>query len=192
MKHIELKGTIRKTGKKSEVKALRASGLVPCNLYGNGVENVIFSVDAADLKNLTDTPAAHIVDIVLDNGEKHCAVLHEAQWHPVTDKPLHMDFLAVSDSKPIVIEVPVNVTGHSEGVKLGGKLVVAVRKLKVSAVMAKLPDEVPVDVTTLQIGKQIHAGDLHFEDFDIVSPKSTIICSVRATRASATTDAAQA
>ncbi len=186
MKHIELKGQLRQTGNKAAIKAIRRQGLVPCNLYGNGIENVIFTVDARDLKAVTNTPASYLIDIVLDNGEKYVAILHEAQWHPVTDEALHMDFLAVADNKPVVIAVPVKVTGHSEGVKLGGKLSVAVRKLKVSALPANLPDEIEVDVTSLQIGKQISAGDLHFENFNIVSPKATIICAVKATRASAT------
>lgn len=184
MKHIELKGQLRTAGNKAAVKAVRAQGLVPCNLYGNGLENVLFTVSAFDLKAVTHTPNAYIVDIVLDNGEKYAATLHESQWHPVTDEPLHMDFLAVTEDKPVTIAVPVKITGHSEGVKLGGKLLVSSRTLKVSALEANLPDEVEVDITSLQIGKQIHAGDLHFDNFSIVSPKATIICSVKATRAS--------
>ncbi|MCQ2145771.1 MAG: 50S ribosomal protein L25 [Bacteroidales bacterium] len=184
MQHIELKGQLRAAGKKSASKALRAQGLVPCNLYGNGIENVLFTVSAMDLKAVTHTPNAYIVDITLDNGEKYAAILHESQWHPVTDEPVHMDFLAVSEDKPVTIAVPVKVTGHSEGVKMGGKLLVSARKLKVCALMANLPDEVEVDITDLKIGKQINAGDLSFENYSIVSPKATIICSVKATRAS--------
>ena len=96
-----------------------------------------------------------------------------------------MDFLYVSEDKPVVINVPINITGHSEGVKLGGKLLVSSRKLRISAYMDKLPDFVEVDTTSLQIGKQIVAGDLHYEGVTIVSPKGTIICSVRPTRATA-------
>lgn len=185
MKHIELKGQLRQAGNKAVVKAIRKQGLVPCNLYGCGIENVLFTVSAQDLKSVTNTPASHIVDITLDNGEKYQAVLHEAQWHPVTDQALHVDFLAINDEKPVVIEVPVKVTGHSEGVKLGGKLEVKVRKLKVSALAANLPDEISVDVTHLQIGKRILAGDLEIENVTVVSPKATIICGVKATRAAA-------
>jgi len=189
MKHIELKGQLREAGNKAAVKAIRAQGLVPCNLYGNGIENVLFSVDAKELKAVTHTPNAYIVDIVLDNGEKYAAILHEAQWHPVTDEALHMDFLAVAADKPVTIAVPVKIEGHSEGVKLGGKLLVSARKLKVSAMAEYLPDQVVVDITTLQIGKQITAGDLHYENVNIVSPKATIICAVKATRASAAASA---
>jgi len=185
MKHFELNGQIRKAEGKAAVKAIRKAGLVPCNIYGNGMENVLFTVDAKDLKGLTNTPFSYIVDIKLDNGASYAAVLHESQWHPVTDEALHIDFLAISDEKPVVMQVPVNVFGHSEGVKLGGKLQVSVRKLKISALPANLPDEIGVDVTSLQIGKTITAGDINIENVAIVSPKTTIVCSVKATRASA-------
>lgn len=190
MKHFELKGQLREAAGKKALKALRKEGLVPCNLYGLGLENILFTVDAKDLKGLTHTPNSYIIDLSLSNGQKLSAVLHELQWHPVEDQCLHIDFLAVNDTKPVVIDVPVVVTGHAEGVKAGGKLLVSTRKLKISAMLADLPDTLEVDSTPLQIGKQIVAGDLHYEGVTIVSPKATIICSVRPTRASA--QAAQA
>ena len=186
MKHIELNGKVRETGNKAVVKAIRRSGLVPCNLYGQGMENVLFTVDAKELKTVTHTPNSYIVDLKLDNGTSYMAVLHEAQYHPVTDEALHMDFLVVTENKPVTIDVPVVVTGHSEGVKMGGKLLVSTRKLKVCASLENLPDTLEVDTTSLKIGKQIVAGDLHYDGVTIVSPKATIICSVRATRASNT------
>ena len=185
MKHIELKGLIREAGNKAVVKAIRKEGLVPCNLYGLGMENVLFTVSAKDLKSVTHTPNSYIIDLELSDGKKYQAVLHEIQWHPVTDEALHVDFLAVSAEKPVVIDVPVKITGHSEGVKLGGKLLVSSRKLRISAMLDKLPDDIEVDITSLKIGKQIVAGDLHYEGVTIVSPKGTIICSVRPTRATA-------
>ena len=185
MKHIELKGSVREAGNKAAVKSIRKAGLVPCNIYGLGMENILFTVNTKDLKALTHTPNSYIVDLKLDSGKEFYAVLHEVQWHPVTDEALHVDFLYVSEDKPVVINVPINITGHSEGVKLGGKLLVSSRKLRISAYMDKLPDFVEVDTTSLQIGKQIVAGDLHYEGVTIVSPKATIICSVRPTRATA-------
>lgn len=184
MKHIELNGQIREAGNKAAVKSIRKEGLVPCNLYGNGMENILFTVTAKELKSVTHTPNSYIIDIKLD-GKTYLAVLHEVQYHPVTDEALHVDFLSVSEEKPVVIDVPVKITGHSEGVKLGGKLLVSSRKIRISALLDKLPDLVEVDTTSLQIGKQIVAGDLHFEGVNIVSPKATIICSVRPTRATA-------
>ena len=183
MKHIDLKGQVREAGNKAAVKAVRRAGQVPCNIYGLGIENVLFTIDAQDLKTITHTPNSYIVDLELNNGKKMYAVLHEVQYHPVTDEALHVDFLAVSEDKPVTIEVPVKVVGHSEGVKMGGKLLVSSRKLRVSAMMNNLPDVLEVDSTHLMIGKQIVAGDLNYEGVTIVSPKATIICSVRPTRA---------
>ena len=183
MKHIELKGQIREAGNKAAVKAVRRAGQVPCNIYGLGIENVLFTIDAQDLKTITHTPNSYIIDLELSNGTKMYAVLHEVQYHPVTDEALHVDFLTVNEEKPVTIEVPVKVVGHSEGVKMGGKLLVSSRKLRVSAMMNNLPDILEVDSTHLMIGKQIVAGDLNYEGVTIVSPKATIICSVRPTRA---------
>ena len=183
MKHIELKGQIREAGNKAAVKAVRRAGQVPCNIYGLGIENVLFTIDAQDLKTITHTPNSYIIDLELSNGTKMYAVLHEVQYHPVTDEALHVDFLTVNEEKPVTIEVPVKVVGHSEGVKMGGKLLVSSRKLRVSAMMNNLPDLLEVDSTHLMIGKQIVAGDLNYEGVTIVSPKATIICSVRPTRA---------
>ena len=183
MKHIELNGQVREAGNKAAVKAIRRAGQVPCNIYGLGMENILFSVDAQDLKTITHTPNSYIIDLKLNDGRGGYAVLHEVQYHPVTDEALHVDFLAVGTEKPVTIEVPVLVTGHAEGVKMGGKLLVSSRKLRISAMMDKLPDVLEVDSTHLMIGKQIVAGDLNYDGVSIVSPKATIICSVRPTRA---------
>ncbi len=182
MQHIELKGQVREAGNKAAVKAIRRAGQVPCNIYGLGIENVLFTIDAQDLKTITHTPNSYIIDLELGD-KKMFAVLHEVQYHPVTDEALHVDFLTVVEDKPVTIEVPVKVVGHSEGVKMGGKLLVSSRKLRVSAMMNNLPDVLEVDSTHLLIGKQIVAGDLNYEGVTIVSPKATIICSVRPTRA---------
>ena len=184
MKHFELKGQLRQVGNKAAIKAIRAQGLVPCNLYGLGLENVLFTVDAKDLKGLTHTPASFIVDLVLD-GKKYTAVVHELQFHPIEDVCLHVDFLQVNEEKPIAIKVPLNITGHAAGVQAGGKFVKNVRELRISALMKNLPDQLDVDITKLGIGENIVAGDLKYEDITILNPKSTIICGVKATRQSA-------
>lgn len=181
MKHVALPGTIRVTGTKADIRNVRKDGKVPCIIYGNGIENTTFAVDAKELDLILSSPDSHLIDLDID-GKKVCAVLREVQFHPVNDKALHADFFAVSEDKPIVIDVPVRIYGNSEGVKLGGKLNVSVRKLRVSALMANLPDELPVDVTNLKIGKRINAGDLHYDNVTILTPKSIIVCSVKSTR----------
>ena len=183
MQHFELKGTTRKVGNKAVIKAFRREGLVPCNLYGLGMENVLFTVNAKELKALTDTPKSFIVDLVLDDAKKaQTAVLHELQWHPVTDACLHVDFLAVDEKKPIAISVPLVITGHAKGVQQGGKFYQNARSIKVSAAMKDLPDEVPVDITDLGLDKRIKAGDIQLKNVAVVSDKDTIICGVKTTR----------
>ncbi|MBQ6253931.1 MAG: 50S ribosomal protein L25 [Bacteroidales bacterium] len=182
MKHFEINGQVREVGGKPAIKAIRRQGLVPCNLYGQGMENVLFTVNEKDLMGITHTPASHIIDIKLDNGQTFMAVVHELQFHPVKDNCLHVDFLAVSEDKPIAIKVPIVVSGHPVGVQKGGKFVLVSRFIKVSALMANLPDTVNVDVTKLDIEKRIVAGDIKLENVSVVSPKDTIICTVKATR----------
>lgn len=181
MQHFELNGQLRQVGNKATLKAFRQQGLVPCNLYGLGIENVLFTVSEKDLKALTNTPKSFIVDLNLD-GKKCTAVLHELQWHPVTDACLHVDFLAVDENKPIAIDVPLVISGHSVGVQRGGKFYQRERSLRVSAVMANLPDEITIDITDLNIDKRIKAGDVQVEGVSIISNKDTIICGVKATR----------
>ena len=182
MKHFELNGTVREVGGKPAIKAIRKQGLVPCNLYGQGMENVLFTVSDKDLQGITNTPASFIIDIKLDNGKAYTAVVHELQFHPVKDNCLHVDFLAVSEDKPIAIKVPIVVSGHPVGVQRGGKFVLVSRFVKISALMKDLPDTIDIDVTPLDIEKRIVAGDIKVEGVSVVSPKDTIICTVKATR----------
>ena len=182
MKHFEINGKVREVGNKAVIKAIRRQGLVPCNLYGQGMENVLFTVSEKDLQGITNTPASYIIDIKLDNGQSYTAVTHELQFHPVKDNCLHADFLAVSEDKPIAIKVPIVVSGHPVGVQRGGKFVLVSRFIKISALMKDLPDTVNIDITPLDIEKRIVAGDIKVEGVSVVSPKDTIICTVKATR----------
>ena len=182
MQHFELKGQIRQVGNKATIKAFRKQGLVPCNLYGGGMENVLFTVDAKELAGLTNTPSSYIVDIVLDGDQKYEAILHELQFHPVKDNCLHVDFLAVSADKPVCIDVPIVITGHAIGVQQGGKFYQIARKLRISALEKDLPDDITVDITGLKIEKRIVAGDIKIDNVKVVTDKDSIICGVRTTR----------
>ncbi|MDR3350301.1 MAG: 50S ribosomal protein L25/general stress protein Ctc [Prevotellaceae bacterium] len=182
MKTIDLKGTARKDLKKSAVKSLRRNGQVPCVVYGNGSENIHFTVDEKELKNLVYSPNVYLVNLDIE-GKISQAVMREIQFHPVTDKILHIDFYAIDAAKPIAIDVPVTISGNSEGVRAGGKLHILNRKIKVSALPKDLPDTLPVDITDLALGKTITAGDLSFDKVNIITPKTTIICTVKLTRA---------
>lgn len=182
MKNFELHGRIRKAGNKAMINAFRREGLVPCNLYGKGQQNVLFTVKAKDLRALTHTPAAYIITLLMDDNSKYTAILHETQFHPVEDICLHVDFLAVNEEDPIAIDVPVNITGHAAGVQAGGKFVQLLRRIRVSAQMKYLPDQLDIDVTSLGIGGRIVAGDLKYDNVCILTRKNSIICTVRSSR----------
>ena len=182
MQVINLKAVARPDFGKAAAKAVRRQGMIPCSLCGNG-ETVAFSVDAKAVKPLIYTPNSFIVEFDFD-GKIEKAVMREVQFHPVREEILHIDFYRVAEGKPVAIAVPVRLTGTAEGVKVGGKLVLSARKLTVSGMLDKLPDEIVVDVTSLGVGKTIFVGDLEFEGLKFITPATAAVCAVRVTRAS--------
>ncbi len=111
------------------------------------------------------------------------AVLKDIQFDPVKDTVMHIDFLEVNDTKPVVVEVPVKLEGHAEGVKAGGKLTLSMKKLKVKAVYTEIPERVVVNVDNLALGKTLQVGDLHFEGLELMNAKNAVVCAVQLTRA---------
>lgn len=190
MKTFALNGTARTVGKKADVKAMRRNQQVPCVLYGNNTKNIHFSVDEKALKNLLYTPHSYIVEVNID-GQTYPSVMREIQFHPLTEKALHIDFYLIDEAKPLVVDIPIVFEGNSIGVRAGGRLNIITRKLKVQALPKDLPDTLPVDISELGLGKNIVSGELSFENLAIVTPKTTIICAVKTTRA-AVSDAAAA
>ncbi|MGM9830793.1 MAG: 50S ribosomal protein L25/general stress protein Ctc [Paludibacteraceae bacterium] len=183
MKTFELKGTLRNEYGKKAAKTLRQQDLIPCNLYGNG-ENVTFTVTTGDVRKLIYTPDTLIVDLTV--GEKNCkAIVKELQFHPVTEQILHIDFLEVTEEKPVVVNIPIQLTGHAEGVKAGGKLSLEMRKLKVRGIYTNFPDRMTIDVTELGLGKKLSVGQLHFDNLELANAKNQVVVQVKATRASA-------
>ncbi len=181
MQIFELKGEVRNNLGKKASKSLRTEKKVPCVLYG-GEGNVHFSVVEKDLIKLLYTPVVYVVKIDL-NGKTYNAVMREIQFHPVSDRVLHIDFYQIFEDKPVVMEVPVKLQGFAEGVQAGGKLVLVTRKLKVKAVPANLPGEIVVDVTTLGLGKSVKVKELSFENFEVVNAKEVVVAQVKMTRA---------
>ncbi|MFB6340397.1 50S ribosomal protein L25/general stress protein Ctc [Saccharicrinis sp. FJH62] len=181
MKTFEINGSLRTDLGKKATKALRKEGLVPCVLY-NGEENVHFTLLAQDLHHLIYTDQVYIVSLTIGD-KKYEAVVKELQFHPVSDEILHIDFLPVTDDKPISINIPVKVAGSSEGVKAGGKLQLQMRYLKVRGVKANLPEFLKVDVTTLGLGKSIQVSDLSFENLELLNAKNAVVVTVKLTRA---------
>ena len=183
MKSFDLKGTVRTEVGKKSTNELRKNNGIPCVLYGIEKEAKAFAVTTDAVRKLVYTPDIHFVNLTID-GVECKAVLKDIQFHPVKDTILHMDFLQIVADKPIVMEVPTVLTGLAAGVKLGGKLQQAIRKIKVKALYANIPEKLTVDVTELALGKSIKVGELSFEGLELVTPAQTVVCSVAATRAS--------
>ena len=182
MKTLDIKATKRADFGKKAAKAFRREGQLPCILYGCG-EEVAFTVDTKSVTPLIYTPNSFIVNIEID-GKVEQAVMREVQFHPVREQILHIDFYRVQEGKPVAIDVPVRLTGNSEGVKAGGKLVLSKRKIRVSGMLENLPDELVIDITSLGVGKSIFVGDLQYENLTMLTPATTAVCAVRVTRAS--------
>ncbi len=180
MKSITIQGAKRENVGKKSTKALRDAELVPCVVYGGG-EPLNFSTEEKSFKGLVYTPEAHTVELVID-GETIPAVLQDIQFHPITDKILHADFYQLSDDKPVVMEVPVKITGRSKGVMAGGVLRQSFRKLRVKALPANLPDEIEVDITPLKIGGKVYVGDIKSESFTFMHPDNAVVAAVKMSR----------
>ena len=182
MQTVNIKAVARQDYGKAAAKAVRRQGMIPCSLCGNG-ETVSFSVEAKAVKPLIYTPNSYIVEFDFD-GKIEKAVMREVQFHPVREEILHIDFYRIVDGKPVAVAVPVRLSGTAEGVKVGGKLTLSARKLTVSGMLDKLPDEIVVDVTSLGVGKTIFVGDLEYEGLKFLTPATAAVCAVRVTRAS--------
>jgi large subunit ribosomal protein L25 len=182
MKSVAIFGNVRKGLGKADSRELRSEGKVPCVLYG-GKENVHFSVYVSDFKELVYTPSTYLVKLDVD-GAIYKASLQEVQFHPVNDVIIHADFLQVTDDKPIIINIPVRITGNSPGVRQGGKLQQRLKKLKVKALPANLPDFVEVNIDSLEMGKSIRVNEVTAKNIQILDEGSNPVVSVVATRAS--------
>ena len=180
MKSITIQGTKRESVGKKSTKALRDAELVPCVVYG-GAETLNFSAEERAFKGLVYTPEAHTVSIEVD-GKTIPAVLQDIQFHPITDKILHADFYQLADDKPVVMEVPVRITGRAKGVVSGGAMRQTYRKLKIKALPANLPDEIVVDVTPLKIGNKLYVGDIKTSNFTFMHPDNAVVVAVKMSR----------
>ena len=181
MKSITINGSQRESVGKKATKALRNAGQVPCVLYG-GDKPVHFFVEELAFTKLVYTPNAHTAVIALDNGKTYNAAMQDIQFHPVTDKILHVDFYQLFDDKLVTMNIPVHITGSSPGVRNGGRLLFRKRKLAIRALPSKLPDVFNVDISKLKIGMLISVEELKSEDFTILHPDSQEVVQVKTAR----------
>lgn len=181
MKSITIKGSERESVGKAATRAARNAGMVPCVLYG-GDQPVHFTAEEMAFKGLVYTPNVHTVVIDLA-GKTYNAILQDIQFHPVSDKILHIDFYQLDETKEITMEVPVKIIGNSKGVMAGGVLRLNQRKLKVRALPANLPDYVEADITDLEMGNKLYVTKLPVNNFKLLNPENTVVAQVRISRA---------
>lgn len=180
MKTIKLNGEIRQDVGKKSSKQARRNDKVPAVLYGQN-QVVHFTTDLKELGFLVYTPNVYLVDLNID-GKKHLAVIKDMQFHPVSDKILHVDFLEIHKDKQVNIRIPVQLHGFARGVQQGGKLKAEMRRVHVKGLVKDLPDNLGIDVTNLGLGQTINVRDLSFEGLQMLDPRNAVVVSVKLTR----------
>lgn len=184
MKSITINGSKRESVGKVATKALRNAGEVPCVLYG-GEAPVHFAADERAFAKLVYTPNAHTVVIDLGDNGTFNAILQDIQFHPVSDKILHIDFYQLFDDKEVSMNIPVVIKGAAPGVlNSGGVLSRNKRKLKVRALPADLPDTIEADISELELGDKLYVTEVADEKFKFLHPDNTVLCQVRTSRVS--------
>lgn len=181
MQSITIKGSKRESVGKKASKALRNAEMVPCVLYG-GESPVHFMAEEKSFKPLVYTPNAHTVVIELKESQSFEAVMQDIQFHPVTDKILHVDFYQLFKDRAVNMDIPVKLVGSAPGVINGGRLMFRNRKLTVKALPANLPDVINIDISKLRIGGTISVGDVLSEDYTFMHPDNTSIVQVKTSR----------
>ena len=220
MKSFALTASPRTDLGKKATKALRAEGKIPAVVNGGEVVTLPFSgtlsegqkvveiaenktsnvkkaiittdivINKEDVRKLIYTPEIFVIDLTV-NGVTKKAILKDIQFHPVTDEILHIDFLEVNETKSVVMEVPVALEGHAEGVKAGGKLTLSMKKLKVKAVYSAIPEKIVVNIDNIKLGQSLQVGALHYDGLELINSKNAVGGAVQLTRAARGQQAAQ-
>ena len=181
MKALTINGTKRESVGKVSTRSLRNADKVPCVIYGGG-SNLHFAAKEKDFRQLVYTPDVYTVVIKLDSGESIRAILQDIQFHPVTDRILHMDFYQIFDDKEITLDIPVRTLGTPRGVRSGGTLLIMNRSLTVRALPDNMPDFFEIDISGLRIGDVLDISIIEQKDFEILAEQNAPICQVRTSR----------
>jgi len=180
MKSVALNGNKRAERGTSNANNLRKEEKVPAVIYG-GKENVHFTVNEVKFNKIINTPEVYFIDLDVD-GAKFKAIIKDVQFHPVTDKVLHIDFLEVDEKKALTINIPVNLTGRSKGVANGGTLKNPIKMLRVSGLPNAIPENIEIDMTELKIGDSIKVGELNFDGLTFLGASNAVVVGVKMSR----------
>jgi large subunit ribosomal protein L25 len=181
MKSLAISVKKRENVGKTNSKALRNQGKVPCVLYG-GEKQVCFYTHENDVRKLVYSPDVFLVDLDID-GTKTSCIMQDIQFHPVTDKILHIDFLEVFADKEVTVEIPVVLNGIALGVRNGGNLFFRRKKIITRAIPSNLPDVIEIDISELTIGDFIYIKDLKSDKYVFLAPDNSVVVGVKTARA---------
>ena len=180
MKTLAISVKARPQVGKSSTRALRNQGNVPCVLYG-GEKQVTFYAHENDFRKLVYTPDTFLVELDIE-GSKTKAVMQDIQFHPVTDKILHIDFLEVFDNKPVTVSLPVILQGIALGVRNGGNLLFRRPKIITKGLISNLPDSISINVEDLAIGMFIYIKDISIDGCEFLAPPNSVVVGVKTAR----------
>ena len=183
MKNVSLSGSPRENVGKKDAKKNRREGKVPCVLYG-GKEQIHFIAEEKDFMKIIFTPEVFIIKLNINGNEKD-VILQDIQYHPVTDRILHVDFLEIIPGKPVTIAIPVSLTGNAPGVIKGGKLKLKIRKMRVAGLAEDLPDQIVLDISELDIGNSIRVNEVENKNLRFLDNPTSIVVGVFAARGAA-------
>lgn len=183
MKTVSISGSLRENVGSKDAKNARREGKIPCVVYG-GKEQFCFYVEDTQFKPLVFTPDTHLVKLNI-SGKEFDAILQDMQFHPITDAIIHADFLQIFPDKAVKLDIPVKIVGNSPGVIKGGKLTLKMRKLKVKALPAHMPDYIEVNISELDIAQSVCVEDIKVDNLEFLDPAANVVVTVKATRASA-------
>lgn len=182
MQFVNIKGSVRSEIGKKASSSLRKEGRVPCVMYAGGEDTLHFAAESKEVSNLIYTDEFQKAKVVIDGQEYEC-ILKQAQFHPVTDELIHVDFQRLMPGTPITVRVPVRLTGFSKGVQAGGRLDLKIRRLLIKALPKDLVDHIELDVTDLELGKSIKVKDLNLENIEIMNSPTSPVTQVTIPRA---------
>lgn len=180
MKEVSLSGSVRSNVGKKDAKAVRVNGDIPCVIYGTG-KQIHFSVKHIEMEKLVYTPDVNIISLEID-GTNYRSIIQDIQFHPVTDKIVHIDFIELQENKRVKVSIPLNLFGRSTGVLSGGKLQQIFKRVKVFALPNDIPASIEVDITKLKIGQSIRIKDINTAALNIINAPNAVVCSVKMAR----------
>jgi large subunit ribosomal protein L25 len=180
MKTVSMSGALRTHVGKKDAKKNRREGKVPCVIYG-GKEQIHFYTEEKSFIKILFTPEVFILNISI-NGKEYRTILQDIQYHPVTDKVLHADFLEILPGKKVVVSIPVKVEGIAPGVLKGGKLNKKLRKIKIKGLPEDMPDYLVANIDELNIGDSVKVRDMSYANLEFLDIPAAVIVSVKTAR----------